>query len=138
MGKLWLIWAAMTACILIYAGIGLLVGRAIHVPATLTPAQYQQFRMALAVIGLATIFGAPLLRRALSNSGTLKDNPARAMTLLLVPLALVESIAVYGLVLRLLGGDESTLLAFCGASLLMAVRMRPKPGDANLSGGTRF
>ncbi|OGP85975.1 MAG: hypothetical protein A2Z08_06500 [Deltaproteobacteria bacterium RBG_16_54_11] len=137
---LWVIWAAMLVSLLMYVfichqpGIGFKGVGGTDFPIGL-------LRNIFFGAGAAAWFMAYFMRRSMLSvrAGISKPKPVERMvkwdappyiakyaTVVIVSLALSESIGIYGFVLFLLGGGFKTLYTFIGISALAMVFYRPK------------
>ncbi len=118
--------ALLLACVL-YAGIGEFAGPKEPKDATL-------LLMVLGFLGVTDLGLAAFLRgrwvgaaeEALRRSPEDASALQRWMTGHFVVLALCEAVAIFGLVLRMLGGTLIQALPFYGASVLMILAWRPR------------
>jgi F0F1-type ATP synthase membrane subunit c/vacuolar-type H+-ATPase subunit K len=140
MMTLWIMWAAMIVSILIYIYIAYAFGDEIRKP--LHPDfPLENLRSILYGISIITIVLSYYLRKLLLAvkddnvpSGFLKSKAQPNQPLfvgkytvaLMISLALSESIAIYGLVLFLLGADFQTFYIFTAVSVLSMFYYRPK------------
>ena len=140
MMTLWFIWAAMVGSLLIYLYIGYTFGDEIKKP--LQPGfPMELLRNILYGISIITIFLSQFLKKFMlgvkdgSAVSTLfkyrrqSDQPlflAKYTMAVMVSLALSESIAIYGLVLFLVGTDYQTFYIFTAISALSLFFYRPK------------
>jgi hypothetical protein len=137
---LWIIWAAMVGSLLVYVFLchqfgEEIRGRGSHdLPVGL-------IRNILSVVTLVTLFLTRFIRKCMlegrfggSGAGffkigaaSIQPSPfAHYMTVIIVSLALCESIGIYGLVLFFLGDSFRTLHVFIGISALAMYFYRPK------------
>ena len=116
--RLWIIWANMLVSVAVYAGIGYFVATTDGSPAvlrTLVPA--------FGLVAVTEVFAIAVLRPLLAAR---MERTAFAI----VRWAVAESIAILGLVLRLLGAPFSTAAIFMAAGALLLAVWRPTEADA--------
>lgn len=111
-----IIWLALLAAIGMYAVVGIVVMKP-GMFANIPPAQLNVFAMVLAAaavgqIGLA--LGAPSILPKMPK-----------VSLQILRWAMAESIAISGLLLRILGGSTTWFLMFIGCSALLMMTLRP-------------
>ena len=97
-------------------------------------------RTILMVVAAFTLFITPIIRKLIIKSARdkriygpgaqaepyVRDAIAKYMTGLIVSLALIESVAIYGFILFMMGDDYATLYAFSIASLVFMGAYFPK------------
>lgn len=111
-----IIWFALLASIGGYAAIGYFVIQ----PGTMArtdPEQLNMMAMVLAAAAVGTGGFAMMAPRILSKMPT--------VSLYIVRWAMAESVAVFGFMLRILGGNTTWLLLFTGCSALLLLTLRP-------------
>lgn len=140
MQTLWVIWAAMLGSLLIYVfvghqlGEGLMGDKGAELPIGL-------LRKICAVLAAGALLTGYYLRSTMlkgrsgaARSATIRRAAAlnqppfvtQYTSIVIVTLALAESIGIYGLLLFLLGAGFKTLYTFIGISVLAMVFFRPK------------
>lgn len=110
-----IIWFALLASVGIYAVVGLVVAP-LAAPA-LAPEQLNLFLMVFALLAMTQSGVAMMVPRILPRLPFFTQHILRW--------ALAESIAVFGLVLRFLGGSTLYFLSFLGWSALLLLTLRP-------------
>ena len=137
---LWIIWATMAGSLLVYVLLCHQFGEGIR-PNGSHDLPMGLIRNILFVVTLVTLFLTRFIRKRMlegrfggSGAGLFKTGAASSqpspfahyMTVIIVSLALCESIGVYGLALFLLGDSFRTLHVFIGISALAMYFYRPK------------
>ena len=133
MQTLWVIWAAMLGSLLIYVFICLQLGEGFMGTGG-TDLPIGLLRNIFFGVGAVTFFIAFFLRRTMLSvraglpKSKLNAAPfvAKYATVVIISLALSESIGIYGFVLFLFGGGFKTLYTFIGISALVMIFYRPK------------
>jgi F0F1-type ATP synthase membrane subunit c/vacuolar-type H+-ATPase subunit K len=121
----WALWAALLVAQVVYVGIAAsgVAGRSRTSP----PADV--FSIALGVVGIGTAIGAHLCwrhsRGASRAAHEPPPSPQQAFTFFLLACVLDESIAIYGLVLALLGAPVETWAPFSAAAFALLLLHRP-------------
>ncbi len=133
----WIIWGAMAAAIVIYGVIGHMLAAAgtlggfddADIPLPLI----RNILLAVALLQLAAlpfIRGRMLAGTRVPGAGTMYAGAgARYIIVVIVSAALSEAVAIYGLVLLLLGDSFTTLYFFLGLSVLAMLYSRPKRAE---------
>jgi hypothetical protein len=137
---LWIIWVAMAGSLLVYVFLCHQFGEGIK-PTGSHYLPLGLIRNILTVVSLVTLFLSHFIRKRMlegrfggSGFGQFKTGAASSqpspfahyMAVIIVSLALCESIGIYGLVLFLLGDSFRTLHVFIGISALAMYFYRPK------------
>ena len=137
---LWIVWATMAGTLLVYVLLCHQFGEEIR-PNGSHDLPMGLIRNILFVVTLVTLFLTRFIRKRMlegrfggSGAGLFKTGAASSqpspfahyMTVIIVSLALCESIGIYGLVLFLLGDSFRTLHVFIGISALAMYVYRPK------------
>lgn len=129
--KAWVIWFALTASIGIYFVVAYVAtqGAAAHAPVNpILKKALIALSCAMAVASFA--IARALLPRADEPPSLARPRPSlpfgRWFTILIVRLALHESIALYGLVLAFLKGDAKEMLPFGAAAILLNLFVLPR------------
>ena len=126
-----IVWGALLAAVLTYAVVLqiLLLNRATAAGPQLVGTLRTVF-IAVALVQTAAIwflhrrYLAPALERA--PGSTAATDPQRTFTLLVVCWALAEAIAIYGLVLGMIGRQQEPLFFVWGLAVLVLCRPRPE------------
>ncbi|UCH08184.1 MAG: hypothetical protein JSV55_04120 [Deltaproteobacteria bacterium] len=137
---LWIIWAAMAGSLLVYVFLCHQFGEEIR-PTGSHDLPLGLIRNILCIVTIVTLFLAHFIRKrmlegrlggsgaGLFEPGATSSQPspfAHYITVIIVSLALCESIGIYGLALFLLGDSFRTLHVFIGISALAMYFYRPK------------
>lgn len=137
--RLWplkIIWIAMLASLPIYLAAGLLASPALQ--PLMDAADFSLLRRVLYALAAVTLLVVGRVRRlVLGEAGApcrAGENPAEARlprytAAVIVSLALCESVAIYGLVLHLLGKKRMDLFLFVGLAAAAMAYYRPKRED---------
>lgn len=133
MRPIWVIWGAMLASLGIYFVLGHTVIAKIKMTA-MSPDEFVILRNAIYVVALIELAIIPLLRKTMLKAplkGT--QNPAfthptlgKYNTVTVVSLAISESIAIYSILLLLLGGDFQSFYILTAISAVAMIVFRPK------------
>jgi hypothetical protein len=118
-GAMRIVWLSMLSSLAVYVLIGILVAP----KGGLGHAVIVTFTAVLAVVAFAEVSAVMALGSTLAAR---TSGPAFAI----VRWGIAESIAVYGLVLRMLGASLSTMIAFVAASAAVLVLWRPVGKDS--------
>lgn len=138
MKVLWIIWGAMIASLGIYMLIPNLVGDQIRMQ-ELPPDVFSTLRNVLYVVSLIELAIIPFIRRITLNFIKVPQSPnqkipgtanhpatAQYTVVMIISLAIAESIAIYGLVLYLLAKDTQSLYLLTAISAMAMIIHRPK------------
>jgi hypothetical protein len=128
-----IIWSAMLMSLAVY----LVVGRLIVpiMPSPMGSEAFAPLRIVLYVLAFATLIASRYVRRLILAGGGRSVDAAQAQAAAIMPkysgaviasLAMGESIAIYGLVLFLLGRNAVDLYLLIGISAAAMVYYRPK------------
>jgi hypothetical protein len=138
---LWLIWAAMLGSLFIYIVVCHLLGEEMRGDFAESGFPFELFRNILYGVVAAELIMSYYLRKFMlkgrlsiaqadmsSRSSTLNRFPfmGQYTAIVIISLAIADSIGIYGLVLFLLGGDFKTLYIFIVVSALAMIFYRPK------------
>jgi len=141
MQKLWVIWAAMFSSLLIYILVCHQLGEEMRGDFVESGFPFTLFKNILYGMVAVELIMIYYLRKFMLKgrpSAEKADNPGRLSTLnqppfvgqytaiIIISLAIADSIGIYGLVLFLLGGDFKVLYTFIVISALTMVFFRPK------------
>ena len=118
-----LLWAAFLGSLAIYLVVLLVVSPG---PREVSPVIVAALTAASVVCAAAA---ACLRRLARATSAAHPPDPARRVLLDLLAYALIEAIAIYGLVLAFLGGGTGLLLPFWGVSAAGLLLVFPRAAD---------
>jgi hypothetical protein len=125
----WIIWLAMLSSIALYAAIGIYLSQSGELPKSLDAQTLNLLMYVFGIVAIGTIFVIFLIIPRLINpkphlshhqpSSSLR--PASELVFCVVRWALAESIAIYGLILLILGGSLAVfgLFAFVSCALLL-------------------
>lgn len=135
------IWAAFVLTLLVYAGVFYAAGDQIK-SAAKPDVPVDILRIALLAVGVVEVvvahfirkfmlFGAPEgLKSAFgepaASAASIGSALSRYFVAVIISLALAEAVAIYGIVVFILGADFNTLLAFLAISALALFLFRPK------------
>lgn len=126
-----IVWIAMLAAIPIYAAAGLLAAPALR-PLLGTEA-FDVLRRVLYVAAAVILFAIGRVRRLVRGKDDLPPgqertsaSSSRADAAVIVSLAMCESVAIFGLILYLLGRNKTDLFLLLGISAAAMVLHRPK------------
>ena len=138
MKVLWVIWGAMFASLGIYMLIPNLVGDQINTQ-EFPPDVFVVLRNVLYVVALIELAIIPFIRRIILKSIKMSQNPnqnipgtgnhpatAQYTVVMIISLAIAESIAIYGLVLYLMAKDTQSLYLLTAISAMAMIIHRPK------------
>ncbi|MDP3047943.1 MAG: hypothetical protein Q8N12_00740 [Thermodesulfovibrionales bacterium] len=140
MKVIWIIWGAMLASLGIYIIVGHMVIAKIKM-AEMSPDVFSLLRNALYVVAVIELAIIPFMRKIMlkaspketqSSAGYqipgIVTHPAlgRYTTVTIVSLALAESIAIYGLLLLLIGKDFQSFYVLTAVSAVAMLVYRPK------------
>ncbi len=139
MRVLWIIWGAMFASLGIYIIVAHMVGDQIKMQ-DLTPDVFSFLRSALYVVAIIELAIIPFIRKFMLKTGIsvshgsgqtmpgIGKHPAAAKyaSVMLVSLAIAESVAIYGLMLYFLGKDSQSLYLLTAISAAAMIFYRPK------------
>lgn len=134
MRTVWFIWLAMLATLGVYLFLCLWFEEALRTPQRMD-FPLEMMKNALAIAALITIAAAVVMRRfmfkaALRSADSSQDansHPiARYTVVVIITLAIAESVGIYGLILFMLGASYQTLYTFLFISALMMLWHRPK------------
>ncbi|MBN2384406.1 hypothetical protein JXQ70_16130 [bacterium] len=133
--KLDLIWYAMLSSLGLYLLAGLIVGA--NTESFVDPSVCSVVRPVLYLIALLTLFGLGSIRKLLmpvqpdqgNNQAAQQSGQQRYATVLIITLAIAESIGIYGLVLYLLGRNLVDLLLLLAVSAAVMYYYRPNLED---------
>jgi len=139
--------AIIRAALLASIGIYVALSYVLTPPPGMAPSSLRMLTGALGAVSLGTLGAGAFLRRMLLSdekivagigrdptAGPLPDAPsvlavlARWTTWNIVSWALFESVALYGLVLYMLGASRELFALFAAASILSILLLPPKPG----------
>jgi len=141
MVTVWIVWGALTVSVLMYALIAHLLAKNWRAP---EPTFFVTMRNALYVVSVVEILIVPFLRKwILARSSDSKaffkltslteSHPipglGKYLTVSIISWAIADSIAIYGLILFLLGGSFNDLYLFVGAALAVMIYYRPKMSE---------
>jgi hypothetical protein len=129
---LWIIWGALLASVILYGVVANVVEISDPNTAEFTA---NIMRWGLAAAALGSMFFAYWIRKTMFFDK--EDDPEfegaqRAETLFttsIISWALCESVAIYGLVLRVLTGDIALFYPFAGVSVALFILFRPRPNE---------
>jgi hypothetical protein len=133
MATLRIIWLALMMSLVIYGVVG-----GMAAPGMASPMNQEDFavlRIALFALSLATLLASRYIKRLIMTGkgraiGLAHDQPPAVMQrytgAVIASLAMSESVGIYGLVLYLLGKDETDLYLLLAISALAMVYHRPK------------
>jgi len=138
MKVLWTIWGAMVASLVIYMLIPNLIGDQIKMQ-ELPPDVFILLRNVLYVVALIELAIIPFIKRITLKSYKAPLNPnqkipgtsnhpatAKYATVMIISLAIAESIAIYGLVLFFLAKDSQSLYLLTAIGAMAMIIHRPK------------
>ena len=142
---LWTIWGAMLLSVLLYVGIGYLVFRGPSLKyGTMDHHSLAKLRLVLYLISLIMAVGSIFLGRksrprvdynkiqeTIERLQGSKSQSQSTFLLLLISWGLAEGIAIYGLVLFLLGKRMPDLIGFAIVGVLLIIINRPKTGTSS-------
>jgi hypothetical protein len=138
---LWVIWAAILSSLFVYIVVCHLLGEEIRGDFAESGFPFKLFRNILYGVVAAELLMMYYLRKFMLKwrpSAATTDMPGRSSSLhklpfvgqytaiVIISLAIADSIGIYGLVLYLLGGDFKTLYIFIIISALAMIFYRPK------------
>ena len=123
LGRLRIIWLAFLTAPLIYALVLVLVGQVVT---DIEPELLQWLTIFLGVFAFCEILVVFLVRQLIV--GITREN---YQSYCIVRWALLESIAIFGLILRFLGGSVAAAAAFVGLSLALIAITGPKEDEAS-------
>ncbi len=128
-----IIWSAMLMSLAVYLVVGLVV--APNMPSTFTGDTFATLRMALYLLGIATLIAARYIRKLILGREGRSVGPAQAQpsslmaiytSAVIASLAMCESVGIYGLVLFFLGRNSTDLYLLLGISAAAMVYYRPR------------
>ncbi|MDP3259037.1 MAG: hypothetical protein Q8M34_00430 [Thermodesulfovibrionales bacterium] len=143
MKVIWIIWGAMFASLCIYVIVGHMVIAKIKM-AGMPPDVFSLLRNALYVVAVIELAIIPFIRKIMLKA-SLKETQSSAgyqisgrithpalvkyTTVIIISLALAESIAIYGLLLLLIGKDFQSFYVLTAVSAVAMLVYRPKMDD---------
>lgn len=128
-----IIWYAMLMSLAVYLLVGLMVVP--NMPSTFTGDTFATLRMALYIIGFATLIAARYIKKLILGREGRSIDPtqnqpsslmAKYSSAVIASLAMCESVAIYGLVLFFLGGNRTDLYVLLGISAAAMFYYRPR------------
>lgn len=130
-----IVWIAMLAALPIYAAAGLLAAPTL--PPVLGAEAFGILRRVLYVAAAAILLSIGRVRRLVRGGeppapgpGGIPASPSpRAFAAVIVSLAMCESVAIFGLVLYLLGRNTTDLFLLLGISAAAMIQHRPRAGE---------
>jgi hypothetical protein len=141
-----IIWSAMLMSVAVYLVVGLVV--APRMPSAFTGDTFATLRMALYILGFATLIAARYIRKLILGREDRSVDPAQVQpsslmakytSAVIASLAVCESVGIYGLVLFFLGRNSTDLYVLLGISAAALFYYRPRKEElAGLSRDVSF